>query len=253
MYVDESGDSGNNTISSRYFALSGLVVHETTWRPCLAQLIAFRKQMRVQFGLKLREEIHAFNMISRPGPLMRIARNDRLTILRNFMDLIDTLPQVNIVNVLVDKQNKGAGYDPFTSGWQALIQRFENTVTHGNFPGPGHGYDFGIILPDDTNRKKLTGLVRQMRHYNPVPNIRAEYGGGYRNLQLQVIIEDPHYKDSLHSYFCQAVDTVAYMLNQKHIPNKYIRKKTGHGHFDRLRNVLCRHASSSDQQGIVRL
>lgn len=253
MYVDESGDSGNNIIASRYFILSGLVMHESHWKTQLGSLNTFRNIMKVNFGLKLREEIHAFNMISKPGALVRIPRNDRLTILRHFMDTIENLPGVSVINVVVDKFGKPTTYDPFEQGWQALIQRFENTVVRGNFPGPHAMSDHAMIFPDDTNRKKLTDMIRRMRYYNPVPNSAVMYGAGYRNLKLQVIIEDPHYKDSQHSYFTQAADCVAYMLHQQLAPNKYIRKKTGHGYFNRLNTCLCRVASSSDPMGIVRL
>jgi hypothetical protein len=37
--------------------------------------------MQRAFGLRLREEIHAAALINRPGPLVRIQRNDRLTII----------------------------------------------------------------------------------------------------------------------------------------------------------------------------
>jgi len=253
MYVDESGDSGNNVVLSRYFALSGLVVHEAEWQTCLKAMIAFRRQIKSKYGLRLREEIHAYAFISKASPeLLRIPRQDRLAIIREFIDLIETLP-LSIVNVIVDKQGKGPTYDVFGSAWQALVQRLENTITHKNFPGPGHGFDFGLVLPDDTNRKKLTALIRKMRHYNPVPNTRAIFGTGYRNLQLQWIIEDPFYKDSLFSYFTQAADCVAYMLYQKYKPNRYIQRKTGQGYFGRLNNALCKVANANHLLGIVEL
>lgn len=255
MYVDECGDSGNNTSASRYFGLSGLVMHETYWRACLNDLIVFRNAMRANYGLKLREEIHAYNMISKPGPLLRISRWDRLTILKDFIDTIEGLPGISIINVLVDKSGRPGGYDPFTEGWEALIQRLENTVLYRNFPGPTppNVQDMAIVLPDDTNRKKLTDLVRRMRYYNPVPYAKAGFGGAYRNLQLKLVIEDPYFKDSRFSYFSQAADCVAYMLYQAHVPNKYIRQRAGKGYFGRLNVSLCRAARPSDPQGIVRL
>jgi hypothetical protein len=143
----------------------------------------------------------------------------------------------------VDKSNKTAPYDPFITAWQALIQRFENTLSHSNFPGPKHGLDYGMILPDHTDAKKLTGLMRQMRHYNPVPNLQQLHGTGYRNLALNYLTEDPYFKDSAHSYFLQAVDCVCYMHYQQHAPCSYIRKKAGRGYFHRLKVVLSLHAS----------
>lgn len=71
MYVDESGDIGLTGSPTRYFVLTGLVLHELRWRQTLDELIAFRREQKTDFGLKLREEIHASPMLSKPGDLVR--------------------------------------------------------------------------------------------------------------------------------------------------------------------------------------
>ena len=60
MYVDESGDTGLVNSPTRYFCLSGIVVHELRWQTTLAQLVIFRRRMRDIFGLLMREEIHVY-------------------------------------------------------------------------------------------------------------------------------------------------------------------------------------------------
>ncbi len=74
--------------------------------------------MRASFGLRLREEIHASAMINTPGPLVRIKRNDRLSILRFFADELATMTDLNIINVVIDKQSKAASYDVFGTAWR---------------------------------------------------------------------------------------------------------------------------------------
>lgn len=250
MYVDESGDPGLVNSPSKFFCLSGLVIHERSWRPALDQLIDFRSQMKARFGLRLREEIHAADLIAKPGDLSRIRKHDRLTILRNFIDTIEGLPEISIINVVVDKSHVGASIDPFQIAWTTLVQRFENTITNQNFPGPRLGSESGIIIPDQTDTKKLTELVRRMRRFNPIPN-QSSMGSGYRQMALHTIIEDPWFKSSESSFFIQAADCVCYMLYQKHAPNRYIKKQTGSGYFHRLNNSLCRVASNQHPQGIV--
>lgn len=252
MYVDESGDCGRADSPTDYFALTGLVIHELRWRPYLDQLIDFRRRMRDKFGLRLREEIHAPAMISRPGDLVRIPRNDRLTILRAFTEELAQMAELNVINVLVDKRAKAESYDPFEAAWTALIQRFENTIQHHNFHGPANPDERGMIFADHTDDKKLAELLRRMRRYNPIPN-RRDIGEGYRNITLANIIEDPSYRDSAVSYFVQAADLCAFLLYQYVCPNAYIKKKSGHGYFPRLEPVLCRVASPGDPHGIVRL
>lgn len=252
MYVDGSGDSGLVGSPSGYYALSGLVVHELRWQTYLDQIIDFRRRMRTAFGLRVAEEIHAAAMINKPGPLVRIKRNDRLAIIRAFADELASMPDLNIINVLVDKSTKAAPYDVFAMAWKALLQRFENTMTNRNFPGPVNPDERGMIFPDNTDNPKLTRLLRQLRRYNPIPN-QARFGIGFRNLLVRNVIEDPNFRDSRHSYFVQAADLAAYLLYQFTAPSGYIRMKGARSYLMRLAPILCRVASSSDPLGVVRL
>ena len=136
--------------------------------------MAFRRQLRQQFGLRLREEFHAARFISRPLPsILRIKRHDRLAMIRAFADELAKMTDVNLINIVVDKQGKPGDYDVFEMAWKVLIQRFENTVSRHNFPGPANADERGAIFCDHTDDKKLTRLLRQMRRYNPVPHTRT--------------------------------------------------------------------------------
>ena len=252
MFVDESGDCGTHNSPTRFFALTGLVIHELRWKHYLNEIIDFRRQLRARFGLKLREEIHSGALISKPGNLSRIPKHQRLEILRAFADKLASLPELNVISVLVDKQGKPIDYDVFENAWRALVQRFENTITAGNFSGPKNPDDRGIILCDNTDNKKLTGLMRRMHVYNPVPN-QVQFGTGYRNLALRYLIEDPVFKDSRFSQFVQAADLCAFMLYQFNQPSSYIRKKSARRYFLRLAPILRLQAAPGDPQGIVRL
>lgn len=252
IYVDESGDSGMFNTPTPFFVLSGVVVHELRWNEYLDRLIAFRMRMRNKFGLLLREEIHSARMINKPGSLVRISRNDRVTILRNFASELLSMPDLSLINIVIDKRSKGTDYDVTENAWTILIQRFSNTMSHRNFPGPANPDDRGLVVPDMSEVKKITGTLRRMRRYNPVPN-QLSHGSGYRNLRISNLVEDPYFKNSEHSYFIQAADLVAFLLYQKLNPSSYSRKKGISNFFDRLDPILCKVASSSNPQGIVRV
>jgi hypothetical protein len=252
MYVDASGDPGLFNSPTRYFALTGIAVHELRWQQYLDQMIAFRQRMRSAFGLKLREEIHAAAMINSPGPLIRISRNDRLTILRMLADELAGMADISVLKVVVDKQGTGPPYDVFVMAWKALLQRFENTMSNHNFPGPSNPDERGMVSPDHTDDKKLVQLLRQMRKYNPVAN-QPRFGIGYRNLLIRLIVEDPSFRESHHSLYVQAADLAAFLLYQFVCPSTYVRKKSAQNYFKRLEPVLCRVASPRDPFGIVRL
>jgi hypothetical protein len=252
LYVDESGDTGLINSPTKYFILSGIVVHELRWATCLEQLTDFRKRMLVSYGLHLREEIHASEFICKPGNLQRIAKYHRLAILREFSKELSTMNDINIINIAVDKTNKPNTFNIFETAWKALLQRFENTIRHKNFPGPYNPDERGIIISDQNTNQQLKLIFRKMRKYNPIPN-QAIYGVGYRNITLQYLIEDPNFRDSKDSYFIQAADLVAYLLMQKKDPNSYMRKKGGHNYFNNLDPILCKVACNTDPQGVVLL
>jgi len=250
MYVDESGDVGLLGSPTRYFVLTGLVIHELRWKQTQEELLIFRKDLKQKFGLRLRDEIHASPLISRPGELARIPKQHRLEILRRYADKLDSMPHVSLINVVVDKQIKTPGTDVFELAWKGLIQRFENTIAYQNFPGPKNSDDMGLLFPDMSDAKKLNGLLRKMRAHNPVPNVTNP---GYRNLRLMHVIEDANFRDSAHSYFIQSVDVAAYLLYQQLSPSAYMKKKSGQNYFGRMDSILCKAASKNDPQGIVRL
>jgi len=250
LYVDESGDIGLKNSPTRYFVLSGFVVHELRWHQTLEAIVAFRKSLRVRYGLKLREELHAAHFLQKPGVLARIRKDLRLRIMRDVLDFEAGLPGVSAINILLDKSNKPLGYDVFNRAWMAMIQRFENTISHRNFPGPQNPQDYGLLVVDRTDEPKLRALSRKLRRHNPVPSIG---GGSSRQLPIRTLVEDAVHRDSLHSYFIQLADVNAYYLLQREHPNQYIRKKGARNYFNRLSPILCTRASRQDPHGIVRL
>lgn len=214
-----------------------MVVHELRWKQTLDELIQFRRNLKARFGLRLREEIHASPLLSKPGPLARIHKSERLEILRRYADKLASMPHLSFINVVVDKKTKPANTDVFELAWKVLVQRFENTLAHHNFAGPRNPDDMGMIFPDRSEEKKHNALLSKMRAYNPIPNVMA---AGFRNLQIRCVVEDANFRDSAHSYFIQSVDVAAYM-----------KKKSGQNYFNRLAPVLCRVATPRDPRGVV--
>lgn len=250
LYVDESGDIGLQGTPGSHFALSGFVVHELRWATTLEAVVHFRKHLRAKYGLKLREELHAGHLINKPGALRRIQKWRRLEMLKETLDFEAGLPDVSVINVVVDKRTKAAGYDVFENAWRTLIQRFHNTISNRNFPGPQNAQDLGLLIVDQTDEVKLRALLRRMRHYNPVPNTG---GGGYRQILLDTMVEDPVHRDSRHSNFVQLADVNAYFLYQKVQPSSFVKRQGARNYLDRLDPILCKVCSRTDLQGIVRL
>jgi hypothetical protein len=257
MYVDESGDTGLSGSPTSYFALSGLVVHESQWRTFINQLIAFRKTLRSVYALPIRTEIHAAEFINHRIKAVGgtdIKRQDRLAILRNTIDELAKMPYLSVTSVIVDKTTKASRsppYDAFDAAWSTLFQRFENTMTHGNFPG-GFSRSHGMVVTDATAGTKLLRMVRRMAVFNYVPH-HPSFGTGSRNIPIVRIIEDPYGKDSAEALPIQMADVAVYFLHQKFKPNGYVRKQSAQHYYDRLAPVLNRLASRNNPLGIVQL
>lgn len=249
MYVDESGDSGLVNSPTEYFVLSGLVVHESRWRDFLTALISLRRNLKVRYGLPIRAEIHAAHFINKKP--IDLPRNTRLATLRVTLDELAKLDYISITNIVTKKAGKDASQDVFIRSWQTLFQRFENTLTNGNFPG-GYKNDYGIVITDATAGKKLSQLVRKMAVINYIPN-DARFGGGSRNLPITRVIEDPYGKDSAHTLPVQMADVAAYFLHQRYKPCAFVKKHGAEQYFDRLKPVLNPWATRYGPAGIVEL
>jgi len=248
LYADESGDVGTCNSPGKHFCLSGFVVHELRWHQTLDSIISFRRDLRDRYGLKLREEIHVTEFLHKPGTLARIPKSLRLRILRECLDFQAALTDISIINVVVDKTGKNQGRDIFEIAWTTLIQRFHNTLSRKNFPGPQNADDRGLLIVDRTEELKLRGLSRRMRRYNPVP---SAFGSGSFAVPISTLVEDAVHRESSHSFFIQLADVNAFFLYQKYAANKYVRRKGARNYFDRLQPVLCTVASRNHAMGIV--
>lgn len=251
MYVDDSGDPGTRNSPSKHFALTGIIIHESYWKTFIDNTISFRRHLKNIKGLKLKQEIHSSEFISRKTKL-HISPSQRYDILRQTIRWISNQNGISIISVIVEKQNH-INDDIFDLAWTALIQRFENTIRHKNFPNSSAYDDKGMIISDETDQKKLKSILRRMRRFNFVPNKIASHGSGYRPLLIDLIIEDPNYRQSVNSYILQLVDVCVYFLRQQYQPNKSIRVKGGKNLYSKLTPVLQLKASSKNPLGIVYL
>ena len=247
MYVDESGDGGvyQDGKNSKHFILSGIVINYRDWKDIFTKLKQFRLAIREKFGLSIREEIHAGELIriSKTEAYRSIRKSDRIKILRLVADNLPTIaPSVKIINICIDKTKVELGsfnnYNDYA--WSRLIQRYDRFLKSKN--------DLGIVIADDTDETMVRNLMRKMRVYNPVT---SHYGGTYQAI-TDSIIEDPFMRDSKHSYLVQMADVVSHLLYRKEYPKGSLKKFGLHLYFDSLEPILLKEASRSDILGVVR-
>lgn len=251
MYVDESGDPGphvnGGTGNSRHFILSGLVVPVACWNDTLVRLKDFRREVRRSYGLPMREELHAAELIriDKIDAYRTIKKRDRIKLLGDFVAQLPTLCAGSVLlNVCFDKQAVGGAGSFKAEAWTRLIQRYDTYIRKAG------GTDaHGLLIADGVEDVEVRGLLRKMRVFNMVP---SRYGGKSRNLPTTRIIEDVVPRDSRHSYFVQAADAVAHVLYRKEYPRGALKKYRVEGFFDLLDGMLVKAANGADPQGIVR-
>ena len=253
MYVDESGDVGMGPGSSNYFVLSSLIIHEAHWYETMQSIADMRDKLYRAYGYERNKELHAKNLIGRSTDGRQgLTRLSAILMLRDVIKFEAGLEYVRLINVVVDKRGKGFGFDAFSIAWNTLINRFENTISHRNFPSPWN-FDIpnekGFIIVDQTDERKLRALVRRMRWNNKVPSII--YPGETYLANLTRVVEDPMHKQSEHSLPIQLCDVNGYFLKQSIEPNSTVKKHKAKNYFYFLEPILLKEACKSNPYGIV--
>lgn len=245
LYVDESGDPGkHNQYSSKHFILSGLIVSFEDWQKNLDDFIQYRSLLKKKYGLLLRTELHASELIrvNKTLEYRRIRKKDRIAILKDLSVQIPNIFSDSIIINICLKKKEHPHLDEFqTLAWSRMIQRYENFLQRKN-------YSKGIIISDDTNEPLVRLRLRKMRRYNPIP---SKYSG-YNNIPVSHIIEDVFMRNSKHSYFLQVVDIIAHLLYRHEYPKGSLKKHQIEKAFECFESLLLKKASASDPLGIVR-
>jgi len=244
MYVDESGDPGIHNYGSPYFILSGLIFPEEDWQKYLLRLKELRKSFKERYGLYVREEIHASELIriSKLESYRKIRKSDRINLLKDYCrQLPIVFDNAKLINVCLLKSEFDNAEKVQLTAWNRLAQRYDTYLKK-------NAKDKGIIISDDTDGIKIIRLLRKMRVYNPIP---SQYEGFY-NAPTDNILEDLFQRSSHHSYFIQSVDVVSHLLYRQEFPKGSLKKFGLEKMFKTLEPILLKEAATNDPLGIVR-
>jgi hypothetical protein len=233
MYVDESGDPGcYNGSNTPHFILSGLIIAEQDWTAGLARMLAFREGVKEATGLAKKIEFHSSELI-RPHKLeayKAIHKSVRVRLLKSFIGQFpDFFPSGRILSVCLDKQQLATENSYQELAWRRLLREFDNFL--------GQQGQLGIVVADDTNESALRVLFRAMRK---------------ESQPITAILEDVICRQSIHSYYVQAVDAIAFCLYQQEYSRGSSRKFDLHQLFKTLDGLLVKEAAPLDPQGIIR-
>lgn len=273
FYVDESYDP-------EYFCLSAIGIKHQNWRDCFDRIKEHRKNLKQDYGIYIRKEIHARELISGRGKIAPepINKHTRSRIYHGLLQLITTLPEVVLFNVCLEVKGRK---DPQLDAWDRLLNRIERAMV---------GYEQveialrkqllaktaplldsatqdslslrlldyaprALIIADESRENEITKAYRKMTVFNPIPSRYGSWGASkQKNIPLARIIEDPVFKESHQSFFVQLADCAAFSLLKKEAaPTGVVAKYKIDQFFEECLASICfKRASRTDRLGIVR-
>jgi len=238
FYVDESHDD-------QKLCLSAISIRHGHWNDCFKLVREMRVELKTKYGLYLRKEIHAHELLAGRGNISTrvVGKWERSRIFFAMLQLVAKLPSVKVFNVCIDK--KGTS-DPQLLAWDRLINRIERTMrnfeetelskrsklvaaVHKSMTASEAKQisdrllifrSRAIIISDEGRELEITRALRKMHVHNPIPSRYGVWsdGRGTKNITTDHVIEDPIFKPSHRSFFVQLADCVAFALLKREVP-----------------------------------
>ena len=244
FYADESYDN-------RYFVVSALGFRLERWRAILSSIQDFRRDLRDRFGVKVTREIHASSFIRDCGDNIsarKLNLGERKHIFELCLKQLGSLdPEVRIINICLAVHGRDLEVTHFWAV-ERLINRIQKTMETKR--------SHAIVVFDEGKERQITGILRRMAVFNPIPSRFETWPDGSitRNITVERIVEDVVFRPSHRSYFLQCADHAAFALlkRESHPPAAFIQRWGYHRLFPILAPVRFLAASPRDPDGIVR-
>jgi hypothetical protein len=235
IYIDDSRDE-------ELCVFSALAVPSDTWNDAFQQFKTFRHGIRLDSGIYIHKELHAWKLVSGRGQIADrvVPKARRCAIFKEALVTTAALPGAKLFNAVFPK-----GAEKIAFEW--LLNRVNRTMQTWD--------SRAILICDEGSEHEYTRLARRMHVYNPIPSFlgsRADTHTASKSIPIDRILEDPFFKRSDQSYFIQCADLCAYaLLRREHqLPSKNAYGL--HEAFAVLEPILVREASGYDPEGIIR-
>ncbi|MDD5103257.1 MAG: DUF3800 domain-containing protein [Candidatus Peribacteraceae bacterium] len=212
VYIDESGSHDDGSFvqnnknwmpsdprETRFFILTGLVVHQDSWRTLFKKLKNIRENIKQTHGVPLHEYIHATELVTGSGiwrhdSRKQFTRTKRVNLLKNLLhEYAQQSKHCYYGSVYVDKcSGFGNPSNCRELAYKNLLDRLEKDLK-----------DDYIIIHDGQEDGAVVRILRKKRVFNFVQG---------QKFTLEKLIEDPLFKRANNSYFLQAIDHISYVI-----------------------------------------
>jgi hypothetical protein len=221
---------------------TALMVPGKQWHASLDAVMAFRRELRADYGIYTRKELHAHKFVNGRGRIAdrTVTKSQRFGVFETTLRMMTELPGARLINAVYHRKAHRHAYS-------GILNRVNRTMERHK--------SYAVLVCDKGNEAEYTRLARKMSRYNPIPSDRGnwqESGKPWKNIPLARVVEDPVFKDSEASLFIQLVDFAAYALLNRECPLPSKTRFGLHKSFFILEPMLLKQASRFDDYGIVR-
>jgi hypothetical protein len=203
LYVDESGDGGAATGSSRHLVLCGAAMHEGQWRKLTKQLDDIQRNNFPTAGAFL--ELHASEMRTGSRSFRHLPRPSRVQAIQEVYHTISSTAGLTLFAAAIDKP-------AFKLKYQGKVDAYR-----GAFEGLSTMFDFFLQRKQSQSQRVGRGIVvfdeARPSLSKEIRRLLAEFqAGGTRWSSLSCIIETAFFFDSRSSRLMQIADFAAYAV-----------------------------------------
>jgi hypothetical protein len=246
LYVDESGDCGKfnhetpQKSGTKYFILSGLLVHDSKWKIALDTLKAFRKKIAREGFLAYDVEFHCAEMIDphKTRAYTSISVKDRWVLIEEFAEVIGQQKAFQNITVVIDKTSTQLLPSQYlTAAIDAMYLAFDEFLKSKQ--------ENGLVFLDRANEKLINTHVRTI--------LGTGVSQAAPAIRIGWIIEDPIFKNSSDSFFVQASDLCAYTAKEFCFPLTARKKFQADRIFSRKIGSSIFKSLKANKNGIIEL
>lgn len=213
-YIDESGSTGDVAKGgSTSFTLGCLLVRSSRWSETFEAVLGYRRFLKKEFGLRLRDEIKANYLIRNAGAFRALGLSEpsRYSIYRGALRLVPKI-QAQAFGVVVRKEFLQCG-DPHERAWTFLLQRLERLATSSGSQV--------MIVHDEGQADEVRRLARKARRAGIAG---SAFGPGFVQRPFTRLVDDPVSRSSQQSVLLQVADLIAYAAFRRVYPAQSSRK-----------------------------
>lgn len=199
-YIDESGSTGSVANGgSKSFTLGCVLVRSSKWAETFDAVLGYRRYLREEFGVRLRDEIKANHLLQNGGGFRRLSLSEqaRYSIYRGTLRLVAKV-DARAFGVVIRKEFLSDG-DPHEWAWIFLLQRLKRLATTTRAEV--------LVVHDEGRADEIRRLARKARRAGIAG---SAFGGGVVKRPFDRLIDDPVSRNSQQSLFIQVADLVAY-------------------------------------------